>query len=70
MLTVNMNTQTMKILHTCTLVKTDYHNYPMFSDILCFRTPPTFHRTNYFLDAQKHVFRTPLVFGHHNFSPK
>jgi len=40
-----------------------YRNYSMFSDILCFRTPPIFHRNNYFLDAQKHVF-----FGHPLFS--
>jgi len=37
---------------------------------LCLRTPPIFHRNNYFLDAQKHVFRTPFVFGHPFFSPK
>jgi len=30
----------------------------MFSDTLCFRTPPIFHGNNEFLDAQKHVFRT------------
>jgi len=47
-----------------------YRNYPMFSDTLCFRTHPIFHRNNYFLDAQKHVFRTPFVFGHPYFSPK
>jgi len=42
----------------------------MFSDTLCFRTPPIFHLYNYFLDAQKHVFRTPFVFEHHYFSWK
>ena len=30
---------------------------------LCFRTPPSFHRNNYF-KRLKHVFRTPFVFGH------
>jgi len=47
-----------------------YRYNPKFSDTLCFRTPPIFHRNNYFLDAQKHVFRTPFVFGHPYFSPK
>jgi len=49
---------------------TVYRNYTMFSDTLCFQTPPIFHRTYYFLDAQKHVFHTPLVFRHPYFSPK
>jgi len=40
--------------------RSNYRNYPMFSDTLCFRTPPIFYRNNYVLDAQKHVFRTPL----------
>ena len=43
-------------------------NYPMFSDTLYFRTPPIFHRNNYFL-ASKNMFfsdtlcfRTPPIF--------
>ena len=44
-----------------------YRNYPMFSNSLCFWTPPIFHRNNYFLDAHKHVFRTPPIFHRNNY---
>jgi len=47
-----------------------YRNNIMFSETLCFRKPPICHRNNYFLDAQKHVFRTPFVFGNPYFLPK
>ena len=35
-------------------------NYPMFSDTLCFRTPPIFHRNNNFLASENMFFGHPL----------
>ena len=37
-----------------------YPYLPYVSDTLCFRTPPIFHRNNYFLDAQNMFFGHPL----------
>ena len=52
--------------------KYKYRKYPMFSDTLCFRTPPIFHRNNYFLAFENMFldtlcFRTPPIFCWNNY---
>jgi len=45
-----------------------YRNYRMFSDTLCLRTPPIFHRDNNYLASvnmffETLCFRTPPIFS-------
>jgi len=44
------------ITHFITVHVYNYCNYPMFSDTLCFRTPPIFSPNHYFLASENMFF--------------